>query len=86
MQRHKNEYNFKLYMVRAQVKVKQWGNSLGVIIPKDVAQQEGIVANDTVHLSIHKKRTLQEFYGRGKGLHKSVQTIKDEVRDEWVMK
>ena len=36
-------------------KTKQWGNSIGLIIPKDVAKEKGINAEDEVLVDIKKK-------------------------------
>ena len=49
------------------VKTKQWGNSIGIIIPKKVAKEKSIKAEDVVLVEIEKKSkqktVLQELSG-----------------------
>ena len=45
---------------------KKWGNSLGLIIPEDVAREEGIRAGDEIVVEIKKKKSktiLEELAG-----------------------
>ena len=48
-------------------KTKQWGNSIGIIIPKAVAREKGIKPEDEVLVDIEKKSTektvLEELFG-----------------------
>ena len=67
-------------MADINVKVRKWGDSLAVIIPKEIARNERIQASDTVHLNIIKQTDLSDVFGILKGkLKKSVQEIKDEL-------
>ena len=71
-------------MAGLNVKVRKWGDSLAVIIPKEIAHNERIQASDTVHLNIIKQTDLSDVFGILKGkLKKSAQEIKDELRKEW---
>ena len=49
------------------LKTKQWGNSIGIIIPKEVAMEKGIKAEEDVLVEIEKKNkhrtVLQELSG-----------------------
>ena len=56
-------------MSMAEVKVKQWGNSIGVIIPNEVALHDGIEKGDTIKIDIMKEKKLDGF-GLFKGLPK----------------
>jgi bifunctional DNA-binding transcriptional regulator/antitoxin component of YhaV-PrlF toxin-antitoxin module len=49
------------------VKVKRWGNSFGVVIPKETAEELAIHENEEVEIEIKKSRHLSEFYGALKG-------------------
>lgn len=66
-------------------KTKQWGNSIGIVIPKNVAKEKGIQAEDDVLVEIEKKSekqtVLQELAGTLKA-KKSVEQILKEVRRE----
>ena len=78
-----NKYNYKLYMViQTKVKVKEWGNSLGLIIPSDIVNKENIVANEEITITISKKDSLEDFFGKAK-IKKSAQELKDESRKGW---
>ena len=66
-------------------KTKQWGNSVGIIIPKDVAKEKGIRAEDEVLFEIEKKNkkqtVLQDLAGTLKA-KKSTEQILKEVRKD----
>ena len=67
------------------VKTKQWGNSIGIIIPKEVAREKGIQAEDEVLVEIEKKSlqktVLQELFGTLK-TNKSTEQLLRESRKE----
>lgn len=72
-------------MIMVETEAKRWGNSLGVIIPKDIAEKEHIKESEKVKLLIIREgsKTLKETFGIAKGkIKKSTQQIKDEIRDE----
>ena len=61
--------------------VRRWGNSLGVIIPKDSALKEGIKENDEVEITVKKAVDLRSLFGKYK--FEDVQKVKDELREGW---
>ena len=48
-------------MTTAEAKIKQWGNSLGIIIPKEVIRNEGLGAGDIIKIEIVKERKIDGF-------------------------
>ena len=72
-------------MVEAVLETKKWGNSIGVILPKEVLESEHINGeHEKLFVIVRKKdKTSSETFGlvRGK-LKKSSQQIKDELRKE----
>lgn len=68
--------------VQAKIKVKEWGNSLGLIIPKEIVAREQISPNDEIVVTISKKDNLEDFFGKLK-IKKSAQELKDESRKGW---
>ncbi len=42
-------------MIEIETKMKEWGNSFGIVIPKEKTADEGIKPNDTVKVIITKK-------------------------------
>ncbi|MBI2146191.1 AbrB/MazE/SpoVT family DNA-binding domain-containing protein [Candidatus Woesearchaeota archaeon] len=50
-----------------EAKAKQWGNSLGVVIPKEVVDSLHIRAGEDIIIQIEKKENpLKELFGFGK--------------------
>ncbi len=71
------------YMTEFRGKVKKWGNSLGVIIPKEIIKEKKWKENDEVTLvSVENTPFLKQFFGKAKNWKKSTQQIKDELRRE----
>lgn len=66
-----------------KTKAKEWGNSLGIIIPREVANKEHIRANEDVIVEIKRKNALREVFGSVKGWKINTQKLKDELRKEW---
>ena len=71
-------------MVNANVITRRWGNSIGVILPKDIVEKEHIKENMEINILISKKsNVLNETFGRLKGkLKKPSQQMKDELKKE----
>ncbi|MEK6847315.1 MAG: AbrB/MazE/SpoVT family DNA-binding domain-containing protein [Nanoarchaeota archaeon] len=71
--------------LQTKAKIKAWGNSLGIVIPKEIIIKEELQENDEVKITISKKNTLEGFFGKGKGIKINTQKMKDEARKEWMM-
>jgi len=71
--------------VCTKAKIREWGNSFGIVIPRELVIKEGFKVNDRVNVCIDKKQNLKEFFGQGKGKVKDVQKEKNEVRKSWKM-
>ena len=71
-------------MVNTNVITRRWGNSIGVILPKDIVEKEHIKENMRINILISKKsNVLNETFGMLKGrLKKSSQQMKDELKKE----
>ena len=67
-----------------QVKTRKWGNSLGVILPKEFVQKEDIKENQEIRMIATKKGDLSNIFGALKGKIKmSGQEFKDKAREGW---
>lgn len=64
-----------------EVKVKNWGNSLGLIIPKDIVKHENLHDGDTIKVDIVRSKQMDGF-GMFKGLPK-FQEEKEPHEDLW---
>lgn len=63
-------------------RARRWGDSLAVILPRQTVTEEGIRANDVIHLTIQKETNLGDLFGRWK-TKKTAQELKDESRKAW---
>mgnify|MGYP001558587725 FL=1 len=65
-----------------KAKARKWGNSIGLVIPRDVVKKENIHPGKYVEILIPKKNNvLKETFGTFK-FKKTAQQIKDELRKE----
>ncbi len=61
--------------------VRKWGNSLGIVIPREEASREGIKENDEVEVVVRKATNIRQLFGKYK--FKDVQAVKEELREGW---
>ncbi len=55
--------NYKVvFMCHASVEVKKWGNSLGVLIPKDKVAELGLSEKDIIDIDILKKEKVRNLF------------------------
>lgn len=71
--------------IQTKTRIKEWGNSLGIIIPNEIVIKENLQPQDEVIISISKKQNLSDFFGKGKGKIVDVQKEKNEARKLWKM-
>lgn len=63
------------------LEVKKWGNSLGIIIPRDIVRKHDIREKNIVSISIVKTADLKDAFGLLKKKPTSAQKFKDFVRE-----
>ena len=61
---------------------RKWGNSLGITIPKDVAEKEGVSEGRPIIITLNTKPNLRSIFGTFK-FSKTAQQMKDEEREAW---
>ena len=76
-----------MIMFKSETKLRAWGNSVGVIIPKEVLKEEGLSINDEVEIILKKKSNpLKDAFGRLKEFKakssKSTEEVLKEVDEE----
>ena len=66
--------------MEVKAKTKKWGNSIGVVIPKEVVRQENIKPDQevTVLISANPKTTGRDLFGKWK-FKKSTEELMREV-------
>jgi len=67
--------------VQARSKLKRWGNSYGVVVPKDVVEKEGLKEGEVVEISVRKATDVGRLFG--KYPFKDLQAQKDRMREGW---
>ncbi len=65
----------------AKTKVRCWGNSLGVILPKALVDEEELKEGEEVEITVHKVSDVRSL--RGKYPFKDLQREKDEMKRSW---
>jgi len=69
--------------LQSEARLKAWGNSIGVVIPKEILQQERLSVNDEVEITIRKKTNpLREAFGKLKGVKARLNKTTDELLKE----
>jgi len=69
-------------MTEVEVQTRKWGNSLGIVIPPKIIEEEKLQENQKVIVEIKKVIDLKKLRGLIK-FKKSGQEIKDEMRSGW---
>jgi antitoxin component of MazEF toxin-antitoxin module len=68
-------------VVQAKARLKKWGNSLGIIIPKEAAERNGLRVGEEVEIRVTKISDITEL--RGKYPIADLQVAKEEMRKGW---
>ncbi len=67
-----------------EVTIKKWGNSMGIILPKEIIELKTLKENDKVRIEIVKEANLSNIFGSLKLKRKMTgQQFKDFVRKGW---
>ena len=64
------------------MKPKKWGNSVGVIIPKEIIEKENITLRDELIIHIEKKKNIEKLKLMKEGYMEMYSDIK-EINSEW---
>ncbi|AJF60120.1 MAG: AbrB/MazE/SpoVT family DNA-binding domain-containing protein [Candidatus Diapherotrites archaeon] len=70
--------------MEVEVIARKWGNSLGVTLPKEAVEKEGIKENEKFFIDFHKekKSTVKDFFGLAAGWKIDAQKLKGKLREE----
>ena len=74
-------------MFKSETKLRAWGNSVGVILPKEILKEEGLAIDDEVEVTLRKKSNpLKDAFGRLKEFkaksNKPTEEILKEIDEE----
>lgn len=64
------------------VVIRKWGNSLGLTLPKNLAESQKIRPNDRVIVSVKKVSSIKDLFGSLK-TNKSTENILKEIDEGW---
>ncbi len=64
-----------------KAKVKRWGNSVGVVLPKKLVAEEGLREGEEVEVTVRKVFDVRQL--RGKYPFKDLQHEKEEMKHGW---
>lgn len=67
-------------MVKA--KLRSWGNSFGIVVPKNVVDEQRLKEGDEVLIEVKPTMTLKDMFGSFKDWKLDAQKFKDERRKE----
>ncbi len=65
-----------------EVVLKRWGNSMGVVLPKEMVKREELKENQRLLIEVIKEADLTDIFGTLKR-KMSGQEFKDMVRKGW---
>ena len=65
-----------------QTSVKKWGNSMGIILPKNFVEEKKLEENDIVIVNVVKRANISHLAGSLKR-KMSGQEFKNMVKKEW---
>ena len=72
------------YMIEVEAKVKKWGHSLGIVLPRDLTKEEKVEAGDKIKIIVMKEQNdLSDIFGILKNSKIDSQKVKDRLRREW---
>ncbi len=71
-----------------ELKTRQWGHSVGIVIPKKTVEQMRLKANQEVVVEIRKKgHPLKELFGSikfSKPGHQILKEVRRELESKWL--
>jgi len=66
-----------------EVNLKKWGNSFGIILPKELINKENLDENNPILIEIVRKADISDVFGSINKKKISGQKFKDLVRKGW---
>lgn len=67
-----------------EVVVRKWGNSLGIALPKQAVESEGLKENQKIFIEVHKRKNIKikDLMGLAEGWKIDAQKVKNNAREE----
>ncbi len=65
-----------------ELEVKKWGNSIGVVFPREMVEKKHLKVHEKVLVEVVREADLRKLFGTLKS-KMSAQEFKDLVREGW---
>ena len=69
-------------VMEAVVRPKKWGNSLGIIIPNELVEKEGITLRDELIIRVEKKKKVDKKWLMKEG-YQEMHCDLASINEEW---
>ena len=71
-------------MITVESTLREWGRSIGVVIPKEIIERENLKDGDSVKLIVIKKsNALKETFGKFKFKRTTDEILKESDEESW---
>lgn len=70
-------------MVIVTARIRQWGSSLGIVIPREAVEASRFKVDQEVTLDVKADSAVAKAFGTRKEWKINSQNVKDELRKEW---
>ena len=71
-------------VLEAEVKLKKWGSSIGLVLPKKAVEKEGLKEGETVKvLVLKKKNPWIKLFGTAKFSRSTEEILKEVDEEGW---
>jgi len=71
------------YTMKLQTVLRKWGNSIGVVIPREIIEKERLREGEEVIIDIENKNDIKNIFGSLKDWRINSQKMKEELRRGW---
>lgn len=71
-------------MIELEAKIRKWGNSMGILLPRQAVKKEKFKDGETVKLFVAKKTNpIKETFGIYKHSKVNLKTLKEIDKEAW---
>ena len=71
-------------MIEVETQLKRWGRSFGIIIPMEKVREADLSENETLEISITKRKNpLKETFGKLKFKKSTKEIFKESDKEAW---
>ena len=67
--------------MQGKSKLKRWGNSYGVIVPREIVDREGLREGEVVEISVRRAADVGRLFGKYR--FRNLQAQKEAMKKGW---